>query len=83
MDDRHVRKCLPQKKNKTRKPDQLMTQLEMFESRLQEWTRSSPANLRFFRRDPLRAMQAAGLEVEDDIMLELQLITKAIARKLR
>lgn len=74
---------MPHKKTTHRKPDRLMTELESFESKLQEWTSSSPANLRLFRRDPLRAMQAAGLDVEDDIMLELQVITRAIARKLK
>ena len=31
----------------------------------------------------LAAMRAAGLDMEDDIILELELITKAIARKLK
>jgi hypothetical protein len=39
--------------------------------------------MRLFRKDPVRAMQMAELDIEDDIMLELQLITAAIARKLR
>jgi hypothetical protein len=53
------------------------------EKQLQEWTSKSPKNARWFRRDPLGAMRAAGLDIEDDIMLELELITKAISRKLQ
>ena len=43
----------------------------------------SPKNADWFRRDPLGAMRAAGLDIEDDIMLELELITRSIAKKLR
>ncbi len=82
-DHKWVGWCVPKKRSTHRKPDRLITELERFEVRLQEWTSSSPANLRLFRKDPLRAMQAAGLDVEDDIMLELQFVTAAIARKLK
>jgi len=50
---------------------------------LQEWTNRSAKNADWFRRDPLAAMRAAGLNIEDDIMLELEIITKAIAKKLK
>jgi hypothetical protein len=63
--------------------DRLITQLHDTEAALQEWIDRSPDNLDFFRRDPIRAMRAAGLEIDDDIMLELELITRAIARKLK
>jgi hypothetical protein len=53
------------------------------EKQLQEWTSRSAKNTQWFRRDPLGAMRAAGLDIEDDIMLELELITKAISRKLK
>jgi hypothetical protein len=53
------------------------------EKQLQEWTNRSAKNARWFRRDPLGAMRAAGLDIEDDIMLELELITKNIAKKLK
>ena len=64
-------------------PDRLITQLENAEATLQSWIESSPDNRAFFRRDPIRAMRAAGLEIDDDIMLELELITRDIARKLK
>ena len=70
-------------KTPSKKPDRLLDQLDKVESQLQEWTSKSAQNARWFRRDPLGAMRAAGLDIEDDIMLELELITKAIFRKLK
>lgn len=71
------------RKTPSRKPDRLLDQLDKVENQLQEWTSKSAKNARWFRRDPLGAMRAAGLDIEDDIMLELELITKAISRKLK
>ena len=65
------------------KPDRLLEQLNKVENQLQEWTSKSAKNARWFRRDPLGAMRAAGLDIEDDIMLELEIITKSISRKLK
>ena len=59
-----------------------MNQLEEAEEALQHWIQSSPENLDFFRRDPIAAMRVAGLDIDDEIMLELEAITKAIAKKL-
>jgi hypothetical protein len=53
------------------------------EDKLQRWIKSSPDNLNFFRRDPIGAMRTAGLDIEDDIMLELETVTSSIARKLK
>ena len=63
--------------------DRLLDQLDKVERQLQQWIASSKKNADWFRRDPLGAMRAAGLDMEDDIMLELEMITKAIARKLK
>lgn len=71
------------RKTPSPKPDRLLDQLGKVEKQLQEWTSKSTKNARWFRRDPLGAMRAAGLDIEDDIMLELELITKAISRKLQ
>ena len=71
------------RKTPSPKPDILLDQLGKVEKQLQEWTNRSAKNARWFRRDPLGAMRAAGLDIEDDIMLELQLITRSIARKLK
>ena len=64
-------------------PDRLISQLEDVEQALQAWIRSSAANAELFRRDPIAAMRAAGLEIDDEILLELEQITSAIARKLK
>jgi hypothetical protein len=74
---------LHRRKTPSEKPDRLLDQLDKVESQLQEWTSKSAKNARWFRRDPLGAMRAAGLDIEDDIMLELELITKAISKKLK
>ncbi|HLY91752.1 MAG TPA: hypothetical protein VKQ89_00705 [Candidatus Angelobacter sp.] len=65
------------------RPDRLLDQLDKIERQLQEWIAHSKKNAEWFRRDPIGAMRAAGLDMEDDIMLELEMITKAIARKLK
>lgn len=71
------------RKTPSEKQDRLLDQLTKVENQLQEWTSKSAKNARWFRRDPLGAMRAAGLDIEDDIMLELELITKAISKKLK
>jgi hypothetical protein len=63
--------------------DRLLDELGKVETRLQKWIAQSKENAERFRRDPLGAMHAAGLNMDDDIMLELELITKSIARKLK
>ena len=71
------------RKTPSQKSDRLFARLDQVEKQLQEWTNRSAKNARWFRRDPLSAMRAAGLDIEDDIMLELELITKHIAKKLK
>lgn len=60
-----------------------MSQLGAVEQALQSWIKSSATNANLFRRDPIAAMRAAGLDVDDEILLELEQITSAIARKLK
>ena len=64
-------------------PDRLLLHLNKVEQDLKRWIGNSKKNADLFRRDPLGAMRAAGLNLEDDIMLELEMITKSIARKLK
>ena len=71
------------RKTPSQKSDRLFARLDQVEKQLQEWTNRSAKNARWFHRDPLSAMRAAGLDIEDDIMLELELITKHIAKKLK
>ena len=63
--------------------DRLLDRLDKVERQLQQWIGGSKKNADRFRRDPLDAMRAAGLNIEDDTMLELELITQAIAKKLK
>ena len=71
------------RKTPSQKPDRLLARLNQVEKQLQDWTNRSAKNAEWFRRDPLGAMRAAGLDIEDDIMLELEVITKNIAKKLK
>lgn len=64
-------------------PDRLLDHLSKVEQDLQKWISISPKNAALFRSDPLSAMRAAGLNFEDDIMLELEMITKSIAKKVK
>jgi hypothetical protein len=64
-------------------PDRLLSELERVEARLQAWIQEAPENAQLFRSDPLAAMKAAGLDIDDEIMLELQRMITEIARKLR
>ena len=75
--------ALPRRSSPPGGPDRLLEQLDKVERQLQQWIAKSPQNAEWFRRDPLGAMHAAGLDIEDDIMLELELITRAIAKKLK
>ncbi|HZD92762.1 MAG TPA: hypothetical protein VE133_00825 [Candidatus Sulfotelmatobacter sp.] len=73
--------ALPRRKMPSGPPDRLLQQLDKVERQLKQWIASSKKNAEWFRRDPLEAMRAAGLDIEDDIMLELEMITKKIAKK--
>jgi hypothetical protein len=74
---------LPRRKTPSVRSDRLLEQLDKVERQLQQWIAISQENAELFRRDPLAAIRAAGLNMEDDIMLELELITKTIAKKLK
>jgi hypothetical protein len=74
---------LPKKEPRQDGTDPLLHQLDKVERQLQQWIAKSKKNADWFRRDPLAAMRAAGLDMEDDTMLELQQITRAIAKKLK
>lgn len=74
---------LRRRKPHAAEPDRLLLHLNKVEQDLKKWIGDSKKNADLFRRDPLSAMRAAGLNLEDDIMLELEMITKSIARKLK
>jgi hypothetical protein len=75
--------ALPRRKTLPADSDRLLDQLDKVERQLQQWIAKSKKNSEWFRRDPLAAMRAAGLDMEDDIILELEHITKVIAKKLK
>lgn len=60
-----------------------MAELGKVESQLQLWINRSEDNARLFRQDPVTAMRAAGLAIEDDLICELEMIMGGIARKLK
>ncbi|HEV7673259.1 MAG TPA: hypothetical protein VGQ12_01885 [Candidatus Angelobacter sp.] len=74
---------LRQRKPPAAEPDRLIEHLAKVERDLKKWINDSSENANWFRRDPLGAMRAAGLNIEDDIMLELETITRSIAKKLK
>lgn len=74
---------LRRRKPLAQEPDRLLAHLHKVEEDLKKWIGDSKKNADLFRRDPLSAMRAAGLNLEDDIMLELEMITKSIAKKLK
>jgi hypothetical protein len=72
------------KKNvKQPQPDPLISELEKVETRLRHWLAGSEANAQLFRSDPITALRAAGVDLEDETMMELEMIAASIARKLR
>jgi hypothetical protein len=71
------------KREQEEQPDPLIGELERVEGKLQKWLKASKKNALWFKKDPIGAMQAAGLDLEDEIMLELERITAEIARKLK
>lgn len=74
---------MPKGKNSRPTSAHLQREMERVEEQLQDWLRRSPENARLFRRDPLAAMQTAGLNIDDEIILELERIMASIARKLK
>lgn len=74
---------MPKRKSTRQQPDRLLNELDRCERQLKQWIKSSSRNAQYYRRDPLGAMHAAGLDIDDDLMMELELIAAAIARKLK
>ncbi|HEX7289119.1 MAG TPA: hypothetical protein VF532_23245 [Candidatus Angelobacter sp.] len=61
----------------------LMSKLARREHALQQWLQRSEANARWFRRDPIAALRAANLGIEEEVLLELESVMRAIAQKLK
>ena len=63
--------------------DHLLLALSAKEPVLREWISSSGKNSRWFAKDPLGAIRGARLGVDEDLVRQLELIIRSIARKLR
>jgi hypothetical protein len=63
--------------------ERLMHDLAAKEQQLSEWIHSSERNTRWFATDPMSAIRAADLGIEEHVLHQLELITLSIARKLR
>lgn len=63
--------------------DRLLRELSSKEHLLIEWITSSDRNSRWFAADPVSAIRAANLGLDDQILLQLEMITVSIAKKLR
>ena len=63
--------------------DFLLSELTRKESELDQWIRTSEANATWFRKDPVGAMRAANLGIDENILKELERVTAAIAHKLK
>jgi hypothetical protein len=63
--------------------ERLMQDLAAKEHQLMQWIQTSERNTRWFATDPLSAIRAANLGIDDHVLQQLEMITLSIARKLR
>ena len=63
--------------------DRLLHELSARENDLRNWIQRSERNTRWFARDPVSAIRAANLGIDEHILQQLELITLSISRKLR
>lgn len=63
--------------------DLLLHELTRKESELDQWIRASDTNAIWFRKDPVGAMRAANLGIDEKILKELERVTAAIAHKIK
>jgi hypothetical protein len=63
--------------------ERLLRELSARETELIQWIRSSEKNTRWFTADPLGAIRAANLGLDEATLHQLEMITLSIAKKLR
>ncbi len=63
--------------------EMLMQELATKEQQLLDWIHTSEHNSHWFTTDPMGAIRAANLGIDEHILQQLELITLSIARKLR
>lgn len=59
-----------------------MQSLTSCEGRLADWLTGSENNSEWFARDPVAAIRAADLGLDEDVLRDLEEVTASIARKL-
>jgi len=79
-----LHQCAPQVEALSREHvDRLLRELSSKEHLLIEWITSSERNSSWFAADPVSAIRAANLGIDDQVLLQLEMITVSIAKKLR
>lgn len=64
-------------------PDLLLQELLRCEGQLSDWLTGSESNAQWFARDPVAALRAADLGLDDEILRDLEEITGSIAQKIK
>ena len=62
--------------------DPIIQQLAQCEGQLTVWLQKSEANALHFARDPVGAMKAAHLSMDEEVFSELERVTRSLARKI-
>lgn len=63
-------------------PDRVMQELERCEAGLSAWLGQSAANADWLVRDPVGALRAANLGMDEQVLLELEATMKMITEKI-
>lgn len=65
------------------KVGRLLRELASKEPQLDAWLKSSDMHAVWFRRDPVAAIRAANLGIEEEFLKELESVAASIAQKLK
>jgi hypothetical protein len=65
------------------KDDSLLRALFECEDRLQEWLENSTQNALWFAKDPIGAIRAANIGMDESVLSELEAVASSIALKMR
>jgi len=61
----------------------LLNELTTREPQLNEWLERSAMNARWFRKDPIAALRASNIGIDEGMLRELESVTASIAAKLK
>lgn len=65
------------------KDDSLLRALFECEEKLHEWLENSTQNALWFAKDPIGAIRAANIGMDENMLLELESVASGIALKLK